>query len=227
MQISFTNTQNFEGAYRIKPQEIKAKAEIPALFTQGRQIFHDILEKGDEVIVLRNQYDRRVGKYIKENNLTGIEYYPTINTKSGLDDEKPELLIALIKDKATKVITDIKEICSISAKQKKAPKPPKSVKALEKIANTLRLNIERPKVLSTPEVTRIRDKEKQRTIEVIMQNKGNSYVYLIPDSPYGDYVRCIIDNKGNVMKRFETPDEIRAFNQKFHKLKQQKVNILV
>ena len=78
------------GAFRIQPQNVKAKAEIPAMFTQGYQVFRNIKEKGDMVVALRDNYDKRVGNYIQKNNLTNLEYYPKINTKSGLDDEKPE-----------------------------------------------------------------------------------------------------------------------------------------
>ncbi len=229
MLISNIPSPNFEGAFRIKPNEIKAKNEIPTLFTQGKQVFNDILEKGDQVIVIRNNYDKRIGKYIEENNVSGIEYFPQINTKSGLDSEKPEDLIKLIHDKATKVITDIKEICTTAAQQKsprKKSKTPKAQKEVEKISNALRLNIEAPQINSTAEATRIRDEQKKRTIEVIMQNKGNSYVYVKPDSPCEDSIRCIIDGKGNIMKSFETLDEIFSFQKRFKQLKQQKINIL-
>ena len=101
MQI--TNNQsnlNFSGSFRIPRGKFKAQHEIPQLFTQGRQIFYDIKEDGDMFIVLRDNYDRRVAKYIKENNVSGLEYYPEINTKSGLDDQKPEGLIVLLKEKS-------------------------------------------------------------------------------------------------------------------------------
>ena len=87
-----TNNQysstNFTGAFRFKPNEIKAKLEVPELFTQGRQVFADIIEKGDQVIIVRDNYDKRIGKYIQENNITGVEYMPTINTKGGFDSER-------------------------------------------------------------------------------------------------------------------------------------------
>ena len=59
-----------------------------------------------------------------------------------------------------------------------------------------------------------------------MKNKGNTYVYVRPDSLCEDSVRCIIDGKGNIMKSFETPDEIHKFIKKFKKLKDEKVNLL-
>ena len=52
MQIlNNTSNTNFSGAFRIKRPYAKAKAEIPAMFTQGCQIFRDIKQKGDMVVV--------------------------------------------------------------------------------------------------------------------------------------------------------------------------------
>ena len=84
---------NFNGAFRIKPAEIKAQAEITTLFTQGMKKFTNIFEKGDMVVVVRDNYDKRVGNYLSENSVKGVEYFPKINTKCGLDDEKPEGLL--------------------------------------------------------------------------------------------------------------------------------------
>ena len=229
MQVSNQSNINFSGAFRIKPSEIKAKADIPELFTQGRQVFHDILEKGDQVIVLRDKYDKRVGKYIQENNISGIEYYPEINTKCGLDDEQPEGLLALINSKTKVIKEDIKEILTAITQQKrtpKAPKTPKAHKEAEKIANTLRLNIEAPQITSNKSLTKIRDEHKKRTIEVIMPNKGTIYAHVIPDSMCESSTKCILDGKGKIVKSFETPNEIHKFNVLFSKLKKENVNII-
>lgn len=227
MQIAKTQNQNFEGSFRIKPNEVNAKIEIPQLFTQGRQIFNDILEPGDKFIVLRDKYDKRVGKYIKENGISGIEYFPEINTKSGLDDEKPEGLLKLVKAETVKVITNISEICKASmAPSKKTANPPKVISEVNKVANALRLNIENPQITSTHSSTKVRDDEKKRTVELIMKDRGLTYVYVKPDSLYEDSTKCIIDGKGNIVKKFETPEEIIKFMKVFHELKQKNVNIL-
>lgn len=229
MQVSNQSNINFNGAFRVKPNEIKAKADIPELFTQGKQVFHDILEKGDQVIILRDKYDKRVGKYIQENNLSGIEYYPEINTKCGLDDEQPEGLLALINSKTKVIKEDIKEILTAITQQKrtpKAPKTPKAYKEAEKIANTLRLNIEAPQITSNKSFTKIRDEHKKRTIEVIMPNKGTIYAHVIPDSMCESSTKCILDGKGKIVKSFETPNEIHKFNVLFRKLKKENVNII-
>ena len=229
MQISNNTNLNFTGAFRIKPQETIAKEDIPKMFTQGRQIFQNILENGDEVIVLRNKYDKRVGQYIKENNTTGIEYYPNINTYSGLDNEKPEGLIELIKDKAVVVKTELEDILASITTQpsvKKAKKY-KVAKEVEKISNALRLNIENPKIESNKNFTRIRDNAKGRTIEVVATNPAISYVYVKPDSLNEDSIKCIINAKGQVAKIFSTPNDILKFMKMFRELKNSGSNILV
>lgn len=227
MQISNSiNNTNFTGTFRIKPQELKAKKEIPELFTQGRQIFHDVLEKGDEVIVLRDKYDKRVGKYIQENNTQGLEYYPTINTKSGLDDEEPEKLIALMKEKAVEIKTGLTDIYARIGAQKKETKPRTVDKALNIITQSLRLNIENPIVKTTKQSTIVRDAEKQRTIEIIAPNNATSYVYVKPDSLNEDSIKCILDGKGQITKTFTTPNEISKFMRLFRELKSKEVNTL-
>lgn len=227
MQISNSiNNTNFTGTFRIKPQELKAKKEIPELFTQGRQIFHDVLEKGDEVIVLRDKYDKRVGKYIQENNTQGLEYYPTINTKSGLDDEEPEKLITLMKEKAVEIKTGLADIYARIGAQKKETKPRTVDKALNIITQSLRLNIENPIVKTTKQSTIVRDAEKQRTIEIIAPNNATSYVYVKPDSLNEDSIKCILNGKGQITKTFTTPNEISKFMRLFRELKSKEVNTL-
>lgn len=220
---------NFNGAFRFKPNEINAKADVPKLFTQGRQVFQNILEDGDEVIVVRKNYDKRVANYLKDNNIRGVEYYPEIDTKCGLDDEIPEGLLKLIKSKSVIVIENLEEIVSSIASRANVPrrKVPKIDKELNKIANALRLNIENPKVVSNKSFTRIRDEHKMRTIEVIAPNSATSYVHVIPDSLNEQSVKCILNGKGQIVKTFDTPNEIHKFNLLFNKLKKENVNILV
>lgn len=220
---------NFNGAFRFKSNEINAKADVPKLFTQGRQVFHNILEDGDEVIVVRKNYDKRVANYLKDNNIRGVEYYPEIDTKCGLDDEIPEGLLKLIKSKSVVVIENLEEIVSSIASRANVSrrKVPKIDKELNKIANALRLNIENPKVVSNKSFTRIRDDHKMRTIEVIAPNSATSYVHVIPDSLNEQSVKCILNGKGQIVKTFDTPNEIHKFNLLFNKLKKENVNILV
>lgn len=218
------NYPSFKGAYRIKPDEVKAKEEIPQLFTQGKQVFNDILETGDKFIVLRDKYDKKIAKYIKENGVKGIEYFPEINTKSGLDDQVPEGLLKLVKDKTVKIITDINKICKASMMPKQIQK---AEDELNKIEIALRLNIENPIITSNKSLTIVRDEEKKRTIEIVMPNKATTYVYVKPDCIYEDSIKCVLNGCGQIGKRFETPNEIIRFLKKFDKLKKENVNIIV
>ncbi len=231
MKISNNQTNlNFNGAFKIKPSELKAQTEIPALFTQGMQKFTNIEEKGDMFIVVRDNYDKRIGNYLSENHVNGVKYYPTINTKSGLDDEKPEGLLALLKDKSIEVKTELDGIFEAISKQKRAPRKAKLrtvQNELEKISNVLRLNIENPEIITNKNFTRIRDSHKNRTIELISPNTATTYVYVKPDSLNEDSIKCILDGNGNITKIATTPNDIHKFMKTFSKLKKDGENQLV
>lgn len=213
------SNDKFTGAFRIKPIETLAQKEIPELFTQGRQVFNNIIEEGDEFIVVRNNYDKRIAKYITENNLKDIEYYPDINTSCHLDSEQPEGLLALLKNKSLRIITDLDEMMAVVKKQKKAPKPINPETETEKIANALRLHIENPETTVTKNFLTIRDNAKQRTISVVMQDNGNKYVYVRPDSSCEETIKCFINKKGEILHSYETPKEIHKFFKHFQKAK--------
>lgn len=231
MQILNNQTNlNFNGTFKIKPSELQAQTEIPALFTQGMQKFTNIEEKGDMFIVVRDNYDKRIGNYLSENHVNGVKYYPTINTKSGLDDEKPEGLLALLKDKSIEVKTELDDIFEAISKQKRAPRKAKLrtvQNELEKISNVLRLNIENPEIITNKNFTRIRDSHKNRTIELISPNNATTYVYVKPDSLNEDSIKCILDGKGNITKIATTPNDIHKFMKTFSKMKKDGENQLV
>ena len=216
-----TQQTAFTGTFRFKPNEIKAKLEIPNLFTQGKQIGNDILEKGDLVVIIRDNYDKRIGSYIKEKGVTGVEYYPTINTKSGFDFERPEEIIAVLKDKSTRLITNFEEMFEVISKQKRAPKPaikgpstsPKplnSEKEFARITKALRLNIENPDIKIKGQHMRVYDKDKRRTLDVIAHS-GTYYAYLRYDGGYMESIMCTLNGKGEIIKKIDKPEEIHKF----------------
>ncbi len=234
----YPTQQSFSGAFRFNAKNTKAQTEIPQLFTQGRQIFKDILEQGDQVIVVRDNYDKRIGKYIAENNISDVEYFPTINTKCGLDADEPQGLLNLIKDKAIKIITNTEEMFETIKTQRKspqktlpAPKPktpnPAKLNAqakLEMVSNALRLNIEDPEINTINNLVQIIDKNKKRRIEIITQPAGQQYVYVKPDSKSEDTIKCLLNSKGDIIKSFETPDDIHKFLMKFNQLRKECTN---
>ena len=215
------NTQNntFTGAFRFKPSEIKAKLEVPNLFTQGRQIGTDIIEKGDQVIIVRDNYDKRIGNYIQENGVKGVEYYPTINTRLGLDFERPEEIITLLKDKSTRMITNFEEMFEVISKQKRGkktikgqniPKALSTEKEFERVTKALRLNIQNPEITIKGQHMRIYDKDRRRTLDIVAHS-GTYYTYLRYDNMSAESIMRTINGKGETIKNFEKPDEIHKF----------------
>lgn len=216
----------FTGAFRFKPSEIKAKLEVPQLFTQGRQIGTDILEKGDQVIIVRDNYDKRIGKYIQENGVTGVDYYPTINTKQGLDFENPEEIIAILRDKSTRLITDFQEMFEVISKQKHhkktakgihIPKPINTEKEFERVTKALRLNIQNPEITVRGQHMRVYDKDKKRTLDVVAHS-GTYYAYLRYDSMSADSIMCTLNGKGEFIKQVKSPEDVHKFLQDLRKL---------
>ncbi len=223
MQLNTQHTDTtFTGAFRFKPNNIDAQKQVQELFTQGRQVFSDIIEKGDMVIVVRDHYDKRIGKYIQENGVVGVEYIPTINTKSGLDPEEPEKLAEIFKNKTHNIITNFEEMIERISKQKRdkriMPKTLNIEVEVDRIANALRLNIENPKVRTQNEYMTIRDEAKKRTIESI-SHSWTYYVYVKPDSISQETMKYIIDGKGQQIRKVDTPDEIFKFFKEFRRLK--------
>ena len=214
---SYNNS--FTGAFRFKPSEIKAKLEVPNLFTQGRQIGTDILEKGDQVIIVRDSYDKRIGNYIKENGVKEVEYYPTINTRLGFDFERPEEIITLLKDKSTRMITNFEEMFEVISKQKRGKKTikgqniPKALsveKEFERVTKALRLNIQNPEITIKGQHMRIYDKDRRRTLDIVAHS-GTYYTYLRYDNMSAESIMRTINGKGETIKNFEKPDEIHKF----------------
>ena len=113
------------------------------------------------------------------------------------------------------------------SKQKKAPKP--SVKEpykpsqlnpeieLKKITNALRLNIQKPETTIKGQHIRIKDKERNRVLDVIAHS-GTYYVYLRHNKLIGESIMCTVNGKGEIIKKAETPEEIHEFMQNFKML---------
>ena len=222
------NTQNntFTGAFRFKPSEIKAKLEVPNLFTQGRQIGTDIIEKGDQVIIVRDNYDKRIGNYIQENGVKGVEYYPTINTRLGLDFERPEEIITVLKDKSTRMITNFEEMFEVISKQKRGkktikgqniPKALSAEKEFERVTKALRLNIQNPEITIKGQHMRIYDKDRRRTLDIVAHS-GTYYTYLRYDNMSAESIMRTINGEGKTIKNFEKPDEIHKFLSELRRL---------
>ncbi len=221
-QVSYT------GTFRFPTNEKKAQSEILGMIKNGKQVFHNVLEQGDFVLVTRSASDIKTANYVKSNKINGVEYYPNINTKSGLDEEEPQKLINLIKSQADTIIKNMDEVIEKATKlmPKKYPKDYKVKREIATITDALRLNVENPEINYYPSHTHVRDYMKKRTIEIITPQKGTNYVYLKPDSLNEPSTRCIIDGKGNILKTYNTPTEIVKFAKTFKNLKKSEKNVL-
>ena len=64
--LQINNKPNFKGTFVLNPQNVQVRKVIPDIIKKGRQIFYDIKNEGDVVIVTKDKYDKRVRDFIEE-----------------------------------------------------------------------------------------------------------------------------------------------------------------
>ena len=221
MEINKNNTPhintNFKGTFIINTQNQAVKKAIPDIVKKGRQIFYNIKNDGDIVIVTQDKYDKRVNDFINTNKVK-FEYYPEISTKSGLDDQVPSKLKKLLGIKNYCVITDHKMLDKFFASGNIHLS--KQSEFLQEALNTLRLNIEKLKIeINNKGTFVIRDEAKQRRIKSSGFRGGTAYIAVIPDSYTQETKRFLVGKNGKeVIKEYNTPKEIFSFNKIFNKI---------
>ena len=62
----FNSQVSFKGAFVLKPQNAQVKEAVPNIIKKGKQIFYNIKNEGDVVIVTKDKYDKRVRDFIEE-----------------------------------------------------------------------------------------------------------------------------------------------------------------
>ena len=217
MEINNITNTNFTGTFILKPQTKQVKEAIPNIIKKGRQIFYNIKEEGDVVIVTKDKYDKRVRDFITSENLK-FTYYPEISTQSGLDDQMPEVLKKLIKLKNNCTTTSLKILNKYLVDNKNHLS--RQSEYLYETLNTLRLNVENPKItINDKGIFVIRDEAKQRTIESTGFQSGMAYAYILPDSINQEIKRFLIGGNGKqIIKEYNTPNDIKTFNKMFKKI---------
>ena len=217
MQINnINNTPKFTGAFVFKPGNSKTKESISNIIQKGRQIFYNIKEEGDVVLVTKDKYDKRVRDFINSEKI-GFTYYPEISTKSGLDDEIPEGLKRLIKIKNNCVIKSPTVLDRFLSEGNVHLS--RQSEYLKEAMNTLRLNISGAKIeIDNNGLFIIKDKVKQRTIKTTGFQNGISYIYILPDSTAHESKRILLGKNGkDIIKEYNTPKEIKDFFKAFKK----------
>lgn len=216
MEINKNTNTNFTGTFIFRPESIKTREAIPNVIKKGRQIFYNIKNEGDVVIVTKDKYDKYVGDFINSENVA-FSYYPEISTKSGLDDQVPSTLQSLLNIKNNCVVRNLKMLNKFLLNN--GIHLSKQSEYLQEAMNTLRLNIGTSKVkIDDKGVFVIRDEAKKRTIKSTGFRGGIAYIHVIPDSISQETKRFLIGRNGKeVIKEYNTPNEILYFYKIFKK----------
>ena len=222
MKIYSNNTQtnvsnNFKGTFILNTKNQTVKNAIPDIIKKGRQLFYNIKNDGDIVLVTKDKYDKKVYEFINNEKIQ-FSYYPEISTKSGLDDEIPSKLKKLLNINNNCIINNPALLSKFLSNNKKLHLSKQS-EYLQEAINTLRLNIEKLKIdINEKGIFVIRDADKHRTIKSTGFRGGMSYVFVIPDALYEASRRVLIGKNGKeIVKEYTTPNEMLEFNKKFQK----------
>ena len=218
MQINNVSNTNFQGGFRLINVSPKVKNELPNVIKKHRQIFDNFEKQGDVFITVRDEANKKIIKFIKDNKID-FEFYPTINTKSGLDNEKPsELtnLIEQIKDVPIKTMTQFRKYTDAMHRKhyikKHAPE------YTDKILKALCIDNKHP-VKEVKGAIIVSDKEFNREILISPPSKYNiHYVKVVPKGVDGMVERYAIDTDGNILSRYQSPNGMKMFNNKFNSL---------
>ena len=218
MNINNINETNFKGGFRLTGVSSELKNEIPKIIKKHRQIFYDVKTPNDVFITVRDNIDLTVANIIRKNRLN-FEYYKTINTKSGLDDEKPEKLVALLRKTKEAPITTMTQLNKHIADRKIAGTlEQKSPEYVATVLKTLQIK-NKNDIKETRGVRIVTDSEFNRKIYISRPSKLNiHYVKIVPDSLDLLVKRYAIDGDGNILARYQTPDGIKIFNTRFNQL---------
>lgn len=217
MQINTNNNTNFTGTFILKPVDSGTKDAVKNIVNKGRQIFYNIKDEGDVVIVTRDKFDKKIRDFIESSN-TKFIYYPEISTMSGLDDEIPSGLIRLLNVKNNCLIRSLNLLNRFL--QNSNTHLSKQSEYLHEAMNTLRLNVGNSKIrIDNNGTFIIRDNAKNRTIKSTGFRNGVAYVHIIPDSIAQESKRFLIGKNGKeIIKEYNTPKEILDFYKTFKRL---------
>ena len=165
--------------------------------------------------MVRDEYNSKVINFIKKHKID-FEFYPTISTKSGMDTDFPEKLSELlssIKEPPVKTLTQCKKF-DVRKKREKYIED-KSPEYINNILTKLCIDNKHP-IKNHKGAMVISDQEFNRTIMIAPPSKLKTYyVKVSPNGIDGMSERYAMDEKGNILAKFVTPDEMMLFNKKF------------
>lgn len=220
MNIQNNSRQSFSGAFRVRKPSEKTVTELSGLIRgKGKQIFENFENTSDMFIVVRDEHDRIVTKYLKDNKLP-LEYYPEINTKSGLDSQEPERLSKLLKNKEINTplttITQIKKYINNTNRSNFIKK--ESPIYIDNILKSLCID-NKHEIKTVRGAQIIIDTEFDRKVFISPPSKNNIlYVKVQPNSANKNVERYAIDRQGHILQSYKTPEGIKKFTKKFNSL---------
>lgn len=187
-----------------------------AIGNHRRIIFDGFNGKKDTVLyVLRNCKDYDAATFLKTNNKR-FKYMPDVDTKAQF--ETLEEAEKYISDNNPTVISKIKDLMSYVAENR--------IKQRANYRRPINEYIFKRFGITSDEVTRSKDsrgivlysdkKTGKARVQISPFNENGTYFVRVKDSTYPyDISRYAVDKDGNFLHKFETPEEINTFKEKF------------
>ena len=104
------NSINFKGAFLIQKPTASLRENIFPLLGKRKQIIENVSKSGDVLYVVRDKFDKGIADFLLKADNVKFKYYPTLNTKSGFDDEKPQEAKNILTTARNKVISTVKKL---------------------------------------------------------------------------------------------------------------------
>ena len=219
MNINNCTNLSFNGGFRFRAIPKDALEKLPNITPKGKQIFYDFENKGDVFLTIKNEYDYKALKFIKEHNLN-FEYFPNINTKSGLDNEKHEPLSELIRKTNISPITTKTQLTRLLAERKKleninyhAPQ------YIDKILKTLYIEPQNISINLIKGAQVITENQSGRKIIISPRDKFDIYyVKVLHNDSAKSVERYAIAEDGMILSKYSSPEGIKSFQKRFNSL---------
>ncbi|MBQ4115282.1 hypothetical protein IJD34_07760 [bacterium] len=220
------SNQNFKGGFLINYKN--APKNMCAMFNEAtgknkKQIFENF--NGDKNLVfyvMKHSRDYDAVDFICKNNLK-FEYYPQMDTMLRFDLDKPSEVVDYISLNESQKISKFDELKQfvekfrVKCRAKYADKPRKEDLS-EKILKGLKIEIDGVKTKNNKGIITIKDEKNNGLVVISPKSKfGISYVFHKPSNKYEHERRYAVNESGELLATFNTPDGIKKFKECFNK----------
>lgn len=220
------SNQSFKGGFLINYKN--APKNMRAMFNEAtgknkKQIFENFM--GDKNLVfylMKHSRDYDAAEFICKNKLK-FEYFPEMDTMLRFDLYNPSEVIDFIQTKTPQKINKFDELKRFvenfrtKCRAKYIGKP-RYEDSSEKILKGLKIEIEGVKTKNNKGIITIKDTKNDGLVVISPKSKfGISYVFHKPSNKYENERRYAVNEAGELLATFNTPDGIRKFNECFNK----------